>query len=105
MNAEEHRERIKAALATARLCGVQWFGHVDDTEWLLAEVERLTAERDALREPLEWLVNLHHGVSRGTEAVETEDGIVQMPGQISDGEWHAAVDAARTALEEATDDE
>jgi hypothetical protein len=48
MTDEEHLERIKAALATARLCGVQWFGHVDDTEWLLAEVERLTAERDAL---------------------------------------------------------
>jgi hypothetical protein len=50
MTDEEHLERITNALATERLCSVlRDNGHVDDTEWLLAEIDRLADENQGLR--------------------------------------------------------
>lgn len=61
----------------------------------LETARQLLAERDAeiaaLREALEWILHLHHGVSM--------DG----SRDVSDTEWRAALEAGITALSAQTD--
>jgi len=56
---------------------------------LLAHIDALAEERDALREALVWLVHLHNGVSKGGEEHSPP----------SDAEWEAALRDARRALD------
>ena len=51
-----------------------------------------------LRDALNWLVHLHHGVSKGGDVIDEETG-ERVPIPVTDSEWRAALQAAEQALD------
>ena len=54
--------------------------------------------QEKLREALDWLVHLYHGVSKGGDWINSETG-ERMPMAATDDEWVEAIDEAMDALE------
>ena len=51
-----------------------------------------------LRDALNWLVHLHHGVSKGGDYIDPETGD-RLPVSVTAEEWEAALEKAKQALE------
>ena len=60
-------------------------------------------EKRLLRDALNWLVHLHHGVSKGGDVIDEETG-ERIPIPVTDSEWKAALEEAKAALASTTDE-
>lgn len=96
LDAAERTEKAEAELEREKK------GHREIAEALFGkvlELERVEAERDALRKPLRWLVGLHDGINREAYGLE----VPKFPHECT-SEWEQAYNCARNTLKQFVQD-